>query len=318
MSALFARLLVLAFLADGPAELASPPSWSVVTVLPGDVLADIAQRFAVSAQELREWNSLEHDTLQVGRRLKVYSPVSGEERLRMRFKVKEDTSWRELSRRYGLTVKTLLALNRRKRGGKITQGQRVTVFIPKSRWNKLFLDGGIQLQDGPGLLVKHPEWAWGRPVTVRTIEEVAAGLAGQFNGSKVVVGDLSKKRGGRFPPHKGHKGGLDADIGLFLVDQPFTVKFKNAAPDTIDLERTWFLVRTLLETGRVERLLLDWGLQRLLYRHAQSLETPPELLKEYFQYPAKRWEKKGVIRHYKGHKNHLHVRFLEPVEEAIL
>ena len=36
------------------------------------------------------------------------------------------------------------------------------------------------------------------------------------NTPKLAVGDLSRKRGGFFPPHVSHQSGLDADIGYYL------------------------------------------------------------------------------------------------------
>jgi hypothetical protein len=312
---------ILLFLAAGSAAQEAPPAavWSIHTVLPGDTFVTLGQRFGVAAEELAGWNGLEADVdLRVGRRLRVFSTVLGRERFRMRTRIKKETTWGRLADLYELPKGTLLALNRRRRGHQVRVGLLVTVYVTKDRWNGLWLDGGVQLASGPGLIVKHPEWAWGRPVTVRSLEGVGVAVDGQFPGSSMVVGDLSKKRGGYFPPHKGHRGGLDADIGLFVVDQPHTLKFRPLKPQQMDAVRTWFLVEQLLLSGRVKRILLDWHLQRSLYKEAQAQGVAPEKLKEYFQYPAKRWKKKGVVRHYKGHRNHLHVRFVESEGEAIL
>jgi len=294
------------------------PAWSVITVLPGDSAASLARRFAVTPAQLTEWNGADLAQLEVGRRLRVLSVVTGEERFRQRLKGRPGMTWKGLARDYDVPLDVLLKLNRRKRGGKVREGQRIVLYVPKSRWNWLRLDGGIQLQTGTGVVVKHPKWAWGRPVTVRSIEEVGRKLAARFEGSAVVVGDLSKKGGGRFPPHKGHKGGLDADIGLFKPEELFTVKFKHLKPSQLDAERTWFMLKCFIDTGRVERILVDWRLQSALYNRAKEEKLPPELLDELFQYPARRWKQKGLIRHYDGHKNHIHIRFTDLGEEGIL
>jgi len=311
-------LTIAALLGGETVPESEEPGWSVVTILPGDTLESVAEKFGVTVTRLREWNELDDGNLALGRRLRLFSSVRGEERLKMRYRIKEQTTWRKLSNRYELPLRTLLALNKRKRGGVIKPGRRVTVFIRKSRWNRQFLDGGIQLREGPGLKVKHPEWAWGRPVTVRTIEQVARAVAEKFQGSAIVAGDLSKERGGRFPPHKGHKAGLDADLGLFVIDKQFVIKFRNLKAEELDVERTWFMLSSFLATGRVERVLMDWRHQRRLYRFAVSQNVAEEQLAEYFQYPAKRWENKGIIRHFKGHRNHIHIRFKELDGEAIL
>lgn len=294
------------------------PGWSIITVMPGDSAASLAKRFEVTPSQLAKWNGAGLEGLVVGRRLRVFSRVKGEERFRTRVKGRPGMTWRGLARDYGLPLDVLLKLNGRKRGGKVREGRRIKLYVAKSRWRWLRLDGGIQLQSGTGVVVKHPKWAWGRPVTVRTIEEVGRKLAGKFEGSAIVVGDLSKEGGGRFPPHKGHKGGLDADLGLFKPDEPFTVKFKHLKPTQIDAERTWFMLKSFIETGRVDRILVDWRLQSALYDRAKKEGLSSERVDEWLQYPARRWKQKGIIRHYDGHKNHIHIRFKDLAEEGIL
>jgi hypothetical protein len=298
-----------------PAE----PDWSIVTVLPGDSMSTLAGRFMVSVQELAEWNQLDEAVLpKVGQRLRVFSHVPSVERFRLRIKLKEDSTWRQMADRYQLPLATMLALNKRTKSGRIRAGKRITVYVTKDRWNKRWLDGGLQLQSRPGLIVKHLEWSWGRPVTVRTIEAVADLINETFPGSSMVVGDLSLKRGGRFPPHTAHQGGLDADLGLFVGDEPATVKFSHIKPRAMDSQRTWFMLHELIKSGRVARILLDWYHQAALYKQAQAAGLSEELLKAWFQYPAKRWKQTGLIRHYKGHKNHIHIRFKEPEGEVVL
>ncbi len=296
----------------------SAPRWSIHTVLPGDTVGRLAKRYSVDPAKLRAWNELSSGKLVVGRRLKVFSAVRSVERFRMRFKVKKETTWRSLANRYQMRPKTLLALNKKKSDGKVPVGKRVTVYVTKDRWNRTWLDGGILLEDRPGLMVKEAKWSWGRPVAVRTIEVVADAIADKFPGSAMVVGDLSYQRGGAFPPHDSHRGGLDADIGFFLPDEPFTVRFRHKKPKDIDAQRTWFMVRSLLETKRVEKVLVDWYIQSALYEEAKRDGISQEQLDAWFQYPRKRWIEEGIIRHYKGHKNHLHIRFIEPEDGVLL
>jgi LysM repeat protein len=309
--------LLLAAAGPEPAE-ATEEVWSVVTVLPGSTMSTLAERFRVPEESLRAWNELDNGEPEVGRRLRVHSVVREQERFRLRFSVKEETTWRAIADRYELPLRTLLALNKRTRGGTISKGRRVTVYVPRDRWNGQWLDGGLQLEERPGLKVKDPVLAWGRPVVVRTLEDVADRIHERYPGSAVVVGDLSRANGGRLPPHSSHRGGLDADLGFFIPGEPFTVKFKHTKPSGLDVERTWFLVHSLLQSGRVKRILVDWYLQAALYDEAKRTGATPEQLDAWFQYPARRWKKTGIIRHYKGHKNHLHVRFAVPEGEVVL
>ncbi len=194
------HLLLVANLLQVPTEPELSAHWSIHTVLPGDTVGCLAQRYLVTGEELRDWNGPFGDEPEVGRRLKVLSSVPSVERFRLRFKVKQETTWRALADRYQLPPKTLLELNKRKIGGKLPAGKRVTVYVTRDRWNKAWLDGGVQLTERPGLKVKEPKWSWGRPVAVRTIEAVADAIAEEFPGSSMVVGDLSYRRGGVSPP----------------------------------------------------------------------------------------------------------------------
>ncbi|MFH1533274.1 MAG: penicillin-insensitive murein endopeptidase [Pseudomonadota bacterium] len=294
-------------------------AWSAVTVLPGEDLADIAARFQVPPDALRSWNPGVESVPSWGTRLRVHSLHREEERFRMAWRARQRVSVRWVSQRFELPEHQLRMLNRWRKGKTIVaEGERVRVYVKRSRWPGGYLDGGVQLADGPGVKVKHPEWAWGRPAAVRTIEAVGAALAEAFPGSILVVGDLSRKGGGAFPPHKSHREGTDADIGLFRLGEPWKIRFTDVTPDALDAARTWWLLRRLIDTGRVERILVDWSLQRLLFEEALRQGVPEELLGEWFQYPRSRWTPEGLIRHYKGHRHHLHLRFVEPADAVIL
>jgi len=295
------------------------PAWSVVTVLPGEELSDIAVRFQVRTDTLRDWNPGVEDAPSWGTRLRVLSVHREEERFRMNWRARTRVSVRWISRHFDLPEHQLRMLNKwRKRKRNVAEGERVRLYVKRSRWPGGYLDGGVQLADGPGVKVKHPEWAWGRPVTVRTLEAVGAALSEAFPGSSMVVGDLSRKGGGAFPPHKSHREGCDADLGLFRQGEAWKLRFTDVKPDELDAARTWWLIHRLIESGRVERILVDWSLQRPLYEEARRRGIPEETLEAWFQYPRKRWKSVGLIRHYKGHRHHLHVRFVEPDGEGIL
>jgi hypothetical protein len=293
--------------------------WQVTTVLPLDTWESVAEEHDVDVDELMTWNpQLSDGELSQGVRLRVCSDEPLEERFLARIGVSEDTTWVELAVEYDLPLDALLALNRRRAGGNVAEGAVVYVYVPKTRWTRKTLDGPVQLESGEGIVVKHPQWAWGRPVTVRTLQALGKGFQAAFPGESVIVGDLSKKRGGSFPPHTSHKGGLDADLGLFSTPPREGVRFFNLTADEVDVDRLWFVVRWLLESGRVTKILLDWSLQGPLYERAVQDGLSPQLLEEWFHYPFPRRTPRGLIQHYPGHRHHIHVRFLEPDDEVIL
>jgi len=132
------------------------------------------------------------------------------------------------------------------------------------------------------------------------------------------VGDLSRKRGGRFPPHVSHQSGRDADIAYYQKGKHHHAKYlKHASWRTIDVPRTWTFLESLMADGKVEYLFIDHRLQRVLYKHAKNvIKIPAERLEEMFAYPRGRRARVGVIRHLRGHADHMHVRFFAPESVA--
>lgn len=57
-----------------PQASATPPSPAMYTVVSGDTLSKVARDHSVSVEDLRKWNHLDSNALQVGQKLKVSSP----------------------------------------------------------------------------------------------------------------------------------------------------------------------------------------------------------------------------------------------------
>ena len=175
------------------------------------------------------------------------------------------------------------------------------------------MDEAGQLQLGPGYVIKRPDNAWGTPRTVTAIQTAAKRYLDRgLGGPAVHVGDISKKSGGPLPPHLSHQDGRDVDVGYVLQGDVADVKrFVTATAGRLDVVRSWALLDAFLGTERVRYIFVDYGLQRLLYEHAKREGVEEERLDELFQYPRGSAAAKGVIRHWRGHANHFHVRFRE-------
>ena len=169
----------------------------------------------------------------------------------------------------------------------------------------------VQLTPGPGYIVKKPVFAWGTPRTVHLLRETARLYTRRFHdGPPVRIGDISKKEGGPFPPHVSHQTGRDVDIGYVLHGaQSEVTRFVPATARNLDRARTWALVDALLSTDGVSHVFMDYEIQAMLYEHAKAEGVAPERLARLFQYPHGRYAWNGIIRHWKGHHDHLHVRF---------
>ncbi|HMI93359.1 MAG TPA: LysM peptidoglycan-binding domain-containing protein, partial [Polyangiales bacterium] len=117
------RLWVLGSFAIGPAHAVAlpPPSaalaqssitsgrWVDHMVIPGERLAEIAERYAVEIARIVEWNSLDADkpSLRVGQRLRVLARTTASPRKRQRYKVLVGDNWSKIARRYEVDTNKL-------------------------------------------------------------------------------------------------------------------------------------------------------------------------------------------------------------------
>lgn len=167
-----------------------------------------------------------------------------------------------------------------------------------------------------------PLWDTRRYKNYATPEAIIAIKAGVYELHSVapdapmtIIGDLSKRYGGHFPPHLSHQSGRDADIGYF-VKGPIGQNLKGLMQTSarqLDVEKTWAFIHGMLKTGLVDQIYIDHQLQKKLYQEAKRRKIQPEQLKAWFSYPFKRG---GLVRHLQGHADHMHVRFKAPSSEA--
>ncbi len=170
---------------------------------------------------------------------------------------------------------------------------------------------GVPLPPSPEYTIKAEAFAWATPRTVALLRDAihtyATRHASQRPTPRVHIGDISRKGGGPFPPHLSHQQGRDVDIA-YVLHEP-RARFGVATARTLDRRNTWALLQALLDTKAVTYVFIDYEIQRLLYEHAAA-EGVDEITRErLFQYPYGRRAAQGLIRHWKGHRDHFHVRF---------
>ncbi|MCH9682440.1 MAG: penicillin-insensitive murein endopeptidase [Deltaproteobacteria bacterium] len=129
----------------------------------------------------------------------------------------------------------------------------------------------------------------------------------------VLVGEISSRRGGRADPHRSHRTGRDVDLGYILKPREGATeeerrKWKRANPDNFDVERNWALIQALVETGEVQQIFVSVRLQRLLKPVARE-QLSPEDFARYFRVPGADRERMPILKHWDGHRDHMHVRF---------
>lgn len=185
-------------------------------------------------------------------------------------------------------------------------------LVAKSPHDGVVLTGGVLLSEEPGVLkLRRPQLAFGKPLLVQTIRAAAAAVqATSPLGVSIMVGDLSKDGGGCLPPHKSHRGGLDADIGFYFRGAYEPKVLADATAQTMDADRTWQFLRALLATGRLQYAFIHYDLQPMLLEAALRAGETADSAAKLIQYPRPIDQAHATpIRHLSGHDDHMHVRF---------
>jgi hypothetical protein len=181
---------------------------------------------------------------------------------------------------------------------------------------------GHQLPRSDGLLVRwDAERSWGSRALVETLQDVSAQLAFRIpDADPLAIGDMSNQGGGFMWGHKTHDQGIDADISLFYDDGLQSLGgFADIPPERLDVANTWVLISTLLDTGRIQFMLLDQEHIDALRAHLlDDLGLTPALVDPIFPISDQRipWKQRGVVRHAPNHRSHLHVRVSNRSDES--
>jgi LysM repeat protein len=225
----------------------------------------------------------------------------------IRHKVRVGDSLWKIADRYNVTMRYLKKNNGLGRRPVIHPGR--VLKVKRGAEAKLF--NGVQLPaQGQGYVRMRALRSYGTPGTVRLIREVYSEFARLHPDSvPACIADLSKKTGGHLPPHRSHQRGVDVDVSYYKVGNIKTRGLEVVTPKTIDIAKTWDVIRLYLNTGHVSAIYMDHGLQGALYHHLVKLGYEPALLKKIVQYPRKPSQRVGIIRYSPGHHHHMHVRF---------
>lgn len=307
-----------------PGEL---PRWITHESVPRETLEQLALRYGVAARRLRRWNRLSsrgelHP--RTPRDLKIRARRFPPPRELLEYRAVAGDDWASVARAHGVRAHRLRSWNRREIGEDIDAGETVRVWIdplvyaailddepPDPRAAEVppgghgigtphdgILVAGVQLPPGPGYELKFPETSWG---TTWAVRHAVAALddfhgAGGYAG-ELVVGVMSKVRGGRLHGHISHQTGRDLDIRLPNQGR------------RVDWRATLELIRAFARTGAVDRILLDYRAQGRLRRLARREGASEAELDAMFQWPRGSRASGSLVRHSKGHDDHIHVRF---------
>jgi murein endopeptidase len=226
-----------------------------------------------------------------------------------------------LAMRWGVQTKSLLALNPELDDPQawVEPDMQLVVYRadpdtpPQSIGapNSGRLRGGIPLPEGPYWKMRdHRPRAYGTAWTVESLVKAFTAYGEAFpDGPLVHMGEISARGGGRVRPHVSHRSGRDVDIGYILRPGALGDRHWAAATEeTFDAEKNWFLIKALIDTGRVQTIFMSSRLQRLLVEEARK-ELSEEELAPYFRHAQAETDERPMIVHWKGHRDHMHVRF---------
>ncbi len=174
----------------------------------------------------------------------------------------------------------------------------------------------VQMPQGERWKVINARQAWGTLETMDFIEAAIDEVHERFPDTPPLsVGDISKKRGGYFPPHMNHQNGRDVDLGYYYKD-PSTRWFKTVYRSNLDVPRTWALLRALVTETDLELVYTDRFVIALVKAHAIEIGEDEAWLRQLFREPSPT-HRRPIIRHEDGHRNHLHVRFHNPKAQRL-
>jgi murein endopeptidase len=323
-----------------PGEL---PRWIEHHSLPRDTVEALAIRYGVPARKLRAWNGMS-PTAALPRHTPMTLRVRAERlpppRERIVHVVEEGDTWGSIGRRYGVIGNRVRTWNYDEIGGRPDPGERAIVWIEPQVYASILADdppspraalvapgghsigtpragrlvGGVQLPPGEGYERLYPNSAWGTTHAVRSLVEILDDYqqSGVYSGT-LIVGSMSRMRGGAMGGHISHQSGRDVDIRLPVREG--VPRSKPATGKRVDWDATLALLLAFARAQAVELILLDYGAQQRLYRRAKAAGMGKEQLAELFQYPRGSKANSGIVRHSPGHEGHIHVRFsCGPVE----
>lgn len=159
--------------------------------------------------------------------------------------------------------------------------------------------------------------------TIKALLQAVAEYRRQGYTGELMIGDLSRREGGQYGPHKSHQSGRDADIWLLPKGKAYKKGCKNCStdrcrpePEDVDWAAQWRYIQALDAGGLVKEIFLSWRLHENLHKAAVAQGASPEELKRLIQWPRKPGVP-ALVMHSEGHVHHIHVRFkCDPTDGA--
>lgn len=320
----------------GPVERAERSRWIRHRIRHRERVSQIAARYGVSREKLVEWNKLDpqEDYPPRGRRsVKVRTQRMVPPRMKVTYVPREEETWGDVAAQLRVEIPDLHAWNWQQR--RIKPGRPLMAWVdPALSWslrpgqgpevpesfdvpqgglsvgrpNRGRLLAAVQLPDSPLYSRGIKRVLWGSSYTIEQLQVAFANFRHDTGFEhEIIVGSISKRNGRNLPPHKSHQSGRDVDIRLPLL--PHVPDTKHPNPDEIDWYATWGLIKALGATDAVTVVFLEADLHRRVYEAARTMGESRDTLADYLIFPQWRPKADPLVRHSRGHDEHIHVRF---------
>jgi LysM repeat protein len=294
----------------------------VYRVQKGDTLSEIALKLNTTVAELLAANpGLRPERIYPGQTLDV-----GEPRPEVAFRLERGDTLLAVANRYGVSTRDLSRWNAHLRHDSATPGTEIRIYTRKpvspseaiGPTNRGRLEYGVALPRHRGYIIRSTAKAYGTEETTRWMIAAFDAVNAKFKPIKAVrVHDLSARNGGKLRNHKSHQNGRDVDISYYRARcGPDGCPFETVRPSDLDVARQWALLEHWLRNGQAEMIFIDYRLQAKLHRYAKRKGVSNAQLERWFQYPRGKYEPQGVIRHFRNHQDHFHVRFVCPYSDV--
>jgi murein endopeptidase len=309
------------------------PRWVRHRVRPRERATAIAARYGARMEDMIRWNHLDpNDALAKRRHLRVFTSRVVPELRKVEYRVGPDETWDDIAAALRIPEHDLRVQNYRIRkpaAGDVLEawidplegpsfsapatpieqpplevhGTGKSVGLPQ----RGSLVDAVPLPEHPLWIRGNPDHLWASAHTVGVTHRAFAILRGEFGYiSGVLIGSISRRKGGRAPPHRSHQSGRDVDIRLPL--RPGLGKTKAPTPDEIDWYATWSIIEAFARTEQTEVLFVNEAHHGRLYEAARAMGVPRARVHELLRWPAWRGGAEPIVQHADGHNAHLHVR----------
>ena len=295
----------------------SSSSWQNYTVVSGDTLSRIASRHDITMDEIIGWNrGLNPDRLRVGQEIRLQSSRRGIRRVE--YEVQPGDFLGRIASQNNITIDQIVSWNSGLNPDRLQIGQTLVFMfegpeqISESigRANDGRLVNGEELPEHRMYDIRSSRRAWGTNETISNIVGAFDHLRSVHRNAPVLdIHDLSYEEGGRISDHRSHQSGRDADIGYYHDECEETCEYTSFRAGNMDLELNWSIIHYWLDNDLVEYIFIDYSYQEVLYEYAEDHGASERQLRAWFQYPRGRNTARGIIRHERNHRDHMHVRF---------